>query len=207
MNRPAYAGCNPRTRSRRNPVDPGGATLSTDNPSGLTGWPLTGPYLPSALLTFISRTPRRVKLLNTRVSPSLPWNCWKGRLFAKSLPVEPPFGSGGVGAGLAPPRAPQGVPLQETPQPRLIPSTSPAPQWARWPTCQPSKHGVKTWTHALISSALAPCSTRWPPPAGIPENTTAVIFHAILAAKPAPPLEESANCSDDEGHSRAGDSD
>jgi len=128
VNRPAYAGCNPRTRSRRNPVDPGGATLSTDNPSGLTGWPLTGPYLPSALLTFISRTPRRVKLLNTRVSPSLPWNCWKGRLFAKSLPVEPPFGSGGVGAGLAPPRAPQGVPLQETPtasiDPKHLPGTA-----------------------------------------------------------------------------------
>ena len=189
------------------PWRPWRGDLRTDNPSGLTGWPLTGPYLPSALLTFISRTPRRVKLLNTRVSPSLPWNCWKGRLFAKSLPVEPPFGSGGEGRGLPRPGRPKRCPYKRRPQPRLIPSTSPAPQWARWPTCQPSEHGVKTWTHALISSALAPCSTRWPPPAGIPENTTAVIFHAILAAKPAPPLEESANRSDDEGHLRAGDSD
>ena len=70
-----------------------------------------------------------------------------------------------VGAGLAPPRAPQGVPLQDTPRLPSIRRRSPTRvwQWAPWPTCHRSRRVAKSSMPARTSSASAQCCTRWPP--------------------------------------------
>jgi non-specific serine/threonine protein kinase len=71
-----------------------------------------------------------------------------------------------VGAGLAPPRAHQGVPLQDTPT-AFIDSehlASPGVTLGTVPTCHLSRRAAKNLTHAPTSLASAPYSTGPPRP-------------------------------------------